>query len=66
MIFKHSAHTAKKTQHFTVTKLNCFMLFKEKAKLLILTVNGYFRLFQNLLKYFNNSNVSMKQQNALF
>jgi hypothetical protein len=27
--FKHSVRTAKKTQHFTITKINWLMLFKE-------------------------------------
>jgi hypothetical protein len=29
IIFKHSARTAKKTPHFTVTKINWLTLFKE-------------------------------------
>jgi hypothetical protein len=28
-LFKHSARTAKKTQHFTITKINWLTLFKE-------------------------------------
>jgi hypothetical protein len=28
-IFKNSVRTAKKTQHFTITKINWLMLFKE-------------------------------------
>jgi hypothetical protein len=29
MIFKNSVRTAKKTQHFTITKINWLTLFKE-------------------------------------
>jgi hypothetical protein len=29
MVFKHSVRTAKKTQHFTITKINWLTLFKE-------------------------------------
>jgi hypothetical protein len=29
MIFKNSVRTAKKTQHFTITKINSLMLFRE-------------------------------------
>jgi hypothetical protein len=29
MIFKNSVHTAKKTQHFTVTKINWLTVIKE-------------------------------------
>jgi hypothetical protein len=29
IIFKNSVRTAKKTQHFTITKINWLMLFKE-------------------------------------
>jgi hypothetical protein len=28
-MYKNSVRTAKKTQHFTITKINWFMLFKE-------------------------------------
>jgi hypothetical protein len=29
IVFKNSVHTTKKTQHFTITKINLLMLFKE-------------------------------------
>jgi hypothetical protein len=29
MLFKNSVRAAKKTQHFTITKINCLTLFKE-------------------------------------
>jgi hypothetical protein len=29
IIFKNSVRTSKKTQHFTITKINYLMLFKE-------------------------------------
>jgi hypothetical protein len=29
IIFKYSVHTSKKTQHFTITKMNWLMLFEE-------------------------------------
>jgi uracil DNA glycosylase len=29
MLFKNSVHTAKKTQHFSITNISWFMLFKE-------------------------------------
>jgi hypothetical protein len=29
IIFTNSYRTAKKTQHFTITKINCLTLFKE-------------------------------------
>jgi hypothetical protein len=33
IIFKNSARTSKKTQHFTITKINRLILFKEITKL---------------------------------
>jgi hypothetical protein len=29
MLFKNSVHTSKRTPHFTITKINWLMLFKE-------------------------------------
>jgi hypothetical protein len=29
IIYKISVRSSKKTQHFTITKINCLMLFKE-------------------------------------
>jgi hypothetical protein len=44
MIYKHSVRTAKKTQHFTVTKMNWLMQFK-KTQLVSMTTINWLTLF---------------------